>query len=247
MLNRIQKDIEETVEECYEKMSADFEQEGIVIPEGYDPIVKLPWQQMKFTEELKSKVFLFAEEFLKSKDVIDTFMKITKDTEDFCQKVSLELSDMESQWLDEATEYPSAVSRNEEYSYAGTGKQSLVQVLAAAGFALALRNPYAAIAMVAPFTVILTSALVKGKMKVNCKEAVRITIHKTLEDGVGIVLKKMVNTGMTLNLRRIESLKKMTEQLQESRKDILAKQGMLINLKLKVESMMRNAIKILDI
>lgn len=241
-------------------MSTDAGQDRILNPQGKDPILKVPWQPLAYTEEIRSRVSEYAEKYVNSRDVTGKFIKIREDLEDFYKKVLSELSDMEHDWVDELND--DTDTDDFEGNEVSTGRVVGVVIgtspiwvpLLAAGIALTVAFTGVTIGL-SPILLPIMSFLGREKRKkeliaeefANCKSTIRSTVCNQLEAGVEIVLTKMINKVMELILRRVEALQKMTEQLSKSRENILANQDMLSNLAQTVELMIENAKKIQDI
>lgn len=242
-------------------MSTNAGQDRILNPQDKEPILKVPWQPFAYTEEIKSRIADYAVQYLNSRDIIGKFMKIKEDLWDLYKTVSSKISDMEHDWLDELNDDSGTANMEENEAYTLgeivgvlVGISPIWMTVLAVGMTLTVTLGNAKIPV---STVLLPLMAFLGREErkkeiiaevyANCKSTIRDTVCNQLWASVGCILTKIVNKVIELAFRRIESFRKMTEQLSESRDKILAHRDVLLNLAQKVELMIENAKKIQEI
>lgn len=254
MKERINGSIIETAESCYEYMLSDEGKDMILNPIGKEPILNVIWKPVEYCEEIKSRLYMYVENFLKSEEVTEKFKKIKNELFAFYKRKEKEISGMEKDWLDEQND-DDATSENINLDVdieLSTG--DVVAMIAtspiwipllAVGLVLAVGTVGISLALT-PFFVQITLVLNRNKRKKELVEeeyktfrddVVRSLVRNQLKENTGVFLEKITDK-VTLELkRRLEALDESTKQLLESRDKINANVHILQNQARKIKTM----------
>lgn len=239
-------------------MSTDLGKRKILNPDGCKPILDIWNTPEECIKEVRCRFTRYVESFLKSEEVMVEFETITRDIESFLKDISLKIVFMENKW---------------EYKFNGGRSLEGVMcfmALSECGIIFALKSlavafPYIAItglvfsiASLALLTIATTCSQMyqwfankreKNRIAIdmeydNCMSSVRQIVSKQLKDNIGVLLTKMIDK-VTVDMlpRRIGALEEMIEQLLKSRKEIIAKRHLLLNLASKIDGMQKDVCK----
>lgn len=241
LLRKIEIIIEDTAQTCYDYMSTEKGMKEIVNPPAKDPILNVHWHPKKFREEIRSRCSQYVENYLKSNHVTARFIKIQEETQEFYNRICIELTAIETEW----TDHKSKKVEVSDIEKSDISKGAVVGVvlatspiwipLLATGIALTVAFGSITLA-VSPFLLpyVIYQNRVETKRKIvdeeydNFKSSVQSLICNQLESTVGDTLKKFIDkVAIDILFRRIAALKKMTRQLSGSRQNILAKKDLL--------------------
>lgn len=231
MKTKVEETITETAETCYNNMLSEDNKERIFNPIGEQPILKVPYSP-DYVSDIRFRLYKYVEDFLKSKEVATKFTEINDELVAFYKAKSLEISDMENDWIHEDSDAP----QNENY---GSGDDTfftagVVRVMFAtipiwvplmiAGLALGLA--FSPISV--PIHLFLSRTARKRKIVEEeyndfRENTVRKFVSDELKKNIGDNLKQLINK-VTLTIKnRLEVLDESTKELLKSRREIIAK------------------------
>lgn len=227
--------------------------EKVLNPAGFKPILKIDWQPNVFTEKVQKRVGMYVSEYLQSKDVLQSFKKLRDEIASFYEKVSSDLSEIETNWIQRRTSKRHGIYIDDpEISRASVvgivlATSPLWIPLLATGVGLTI----AASPII--FPVIKFLGRDKRKQKLideeynRCLSSVKDLIRTELESNQGSVIYKLVDkVTEDLLLRRIQYLEKMINQLMRSREKIISSVDTLTALTKRMQIIKESASESLD-
>lgn len=211
----------------------------ILNPPDRRPIITVYCDTLE--SEIKARVMQYLNKYLGSEKVFKRFEEIRGKILDFYQKVSSDLSAMETDWTRaikvEASSSPDWVHR----------LPLPIQIPVIIGeFILAVAACVVLSPVLVPFTIYMSMDSTKRKTIEEKYQAVHQSIKAEicaqLESNCGDLVDKLIDK-ITNDLlpRRINTLRIMIPQLLKSRDEIIAKRQKLDNLAMKVRSMYNSA------
>lgn len=192
---------------------------------------------------------MYVSEYLQSEYVLQKFRKLKDDIASFYQKVSSDLSDMETAWTEHRTSKRLTLSNDDpEISTASV----VGIVLAASPLATSVGLTIAASPII--FPVIKFLGRDKRKQKLideehsRCLSSIKDSIHTELESNQGSVIYKLVDKVTEDLLKgRIQYLQMMINQLMKSRREIISNVQTLSDLAKKINIIEGSATELLDL
>lgn len=255
MLRRkTKRTIAETAQACYDYMLTPAGKERVLNPPGSTSILKIEWQPNVFTEKVQKRVAMYVSEYLQSKDVLQKFGKLKEEVASFYQKVSSDLSEIETGWIQRKASKKLTLSTDDpEISTASV----VGIVLATSPLWLPLLATGVGLTIAASpiiFPVIKFLGRDKRKQKLideeynRCLSSVKDSIRSELESNQGNVIHKLVDKVTDdLLLRRIQYLQKMINQLMKSREEIISNVDTITDLANKIQIIKESATETLDL
>lgn len=250
---KTKRTIAETAQACYDYMLTPAGKEKVLNPAGFKPILKIDWQPNVFTEKVQKRVGMYVSEYLQSKDVLQRFKKLRDEIASFYEKVSSDLSEIETNWIQRRTSKRHGIYIDDpEISRASVvgivlATSPLWIPLLATGVGLTI----AASPII--FPVIKFLGRDKRKQKLideeynRCLSSVKDLIRTELESNQGSVIYKLVDkVTEDLLLRRIQYLEKMINQLMRSREKIISSVDTLTALTKRMQIIKESASESLD-
>lgn len=257
MLKRIAEHISTKADEAYKYMSTDLGKRQILNPDGCKPILDIWNTPEECIKEVRCRFTRYVESFLKSEEVMVEFETIKSDIESFLKDISLKIVFMENKW---GYKFDDGRSLDGVILFVGLSQIGITYALEALAFAF----PYIAIIGLV-FSVALLALTIAATCSQmyqcfankrennrkaidmeydNCLSSVRQIVSKQLKDNIGVLLTKMIDK-VTVDMlpRRIGALEEMIEQLLKSRKEIIAKRHLLLNLASKIDGMHKDVCK----
>lgn len=255
MLRRkTKRTIAETAQACYDFMLTQAGKERVLNPPGSTSILKIEWQPNVFAEKVQKRFAMYVSEYMQSKDVLQKFGKLKEEVASFYQKVSSDLSEIETGWIQRKASKKLTLSTDDpEISTASV----VGIVLATSPLWLPLLATGVGLTIAASpiiFPVIKFLGRDKRKQKLideeysRCLSSVKDIIRTELESNQGNVIYKLVDKVTDdLLLRRIQYLQKMINQLMKSRKEIISNVDTLTDLAKKIQIIKESATESLDL
>lgn len=252
--SKTKRTIAETAQACYDYMLTQAGKERVLNPPGSTSILKIEWQPNVFAEKVQTRFAMYVSEYMQSKDVLQRFAKLKDEIASFYQKVSSDLSEIETGWIQRRTSKRLTLSLDDPE----ISKASVVGiVLATSPLWLPLLATGVGLTIAAGpiiFPVIKFLGRDKRKQKLideeysRCLSSVKDIIRTELESNQGNVIYKLVDKVTDdLLLRRIQYLQKMINQLMKSRKDIISNVDTLTDLAKKIQIIKKSATESLDL
>eukprot|EP00105_Crassostrea_gigas_P045179 XP_019929327.1 PREDICTED: uncharacterized protein LOC105344489 isoform X2 [Crassostrea gigas] len=251
---KTKRTIAETAQACYDYMLTPAGKERVLNPPGSTSILKIEWQPNVFTEKVQKRVAMYVSEYLQSKDVLQKFGKLKEEVASFYQKVSSDLSEIETGWIQRKASKKLTLSTDDpEISTASV----VGIVLATSPLWLPLLATGVGLTIAASpiiFPVIKFLGRDKRKQKLideeynRCLSSVKDSIRSELESNQGNVIYKLVDKVTDdLLLRRIQYLQKMINQLMKSREEIISNVDTITDLANKIQIIKESATETLDL
>lgn len=251
---KTKRTIAETAQACYDFMLTQAGKERVLNPPGSTSILKIEWQPNVFAEKVQKRFAMYVSEYMQSKDVLQKFGKLKEEVASFYQKVSSDLSEIETGWIQRKASKKLTLSTDDpEISTASV----LGIVLATSPLWLPLLATGVGLTIAASpiiFPVIKFLGRDKRKQKLideeysRCLSSVKDIIRTELESNQGNVIYKLVDKVTDdLLLRRIQYLQKMINQLMKSRKEIISNVDTLTDLAKKIQIIKESATESLDL
>lgn len=236
---RTKQVIEDIAQEVYDYMSTGAGKQIILNPPDRRPIITVYFVNLE--EEIKARVMQYLNKYLRSEKVFKRFEEIRGKILDFYQKVSSDLSTMETDWTRVIKVEASSSPDWELRLPLPIQIPVIIGELILAVAACVVLSP-----VLVPFTIYMSMDSTKRK---NIEEkyqvvhqSIKADICAQLESNCGELVDKLIDK-ITNDLlpRRINSLEIMIPQLLKSRDEIIAKGQKLDNLAMKVRSMYNSA------
>uniref|UniRef100_A0A8W8NVF6 Dynamin N-terminal domain-containing protein n=1 Tax=Magallana gigas TaxID=29159 RepID=A0A8W8NVF6_MAGGI len=251
---KTKRTIAETAQACYDYMLTPAGKEKVLNPPGSTSILKIEWQPNVFAEKVQKRVAMYVSEYLQSKDVSQRFGRLKEEIASFYEKVSSDLSEIETGWIQRKTSKRHALYLDDP----DISKASVVGiVLATSPLWLPLLATGVGLTIAASpiiFPVIKFLGRDKRKQKLiddeysRCLSSVKDSIRTELDSNQGKVINKLVDKVTDdLLLRRIQYLQKMINQLMKSREEIISNVDTLTALAKKIQIIKESATESLDL
>lgn len=243
-VKNINEAIDKVTNECYTYMQSTKGKMEILNPDGQKEIMDVPWDK-SLCEEIKKRIVLHIETFLKSERITTIFQKIRDGEIQYYKEVSKEISKMEDKWTVPQKQKRDAGEHNEGYTIPTFLQTPLIVI----GVVLMLVVGVIFIAL-SPILVPVFAIFISAEMKKELKRdfidkvygtymlSMKIQIRNHLLESCGKALillsKKIFNSALP---NQIQHLQNILENLQQSREEILDNTGSFKNLARKVEWM----------
>lgn len=225
-------------------MSTESGKNNILNPEGHIPIDEINWFYNDFSKEIKMRVDLYVENYLQSDAVLDRFENIKLEIISFSYKAASRIDEMENEWTDNA----SLFQGSESNALTSIGMFTVGFVITSLivfglGFSVVVAAAWGVMLGVMNIG-LRTSSEIKNEYE-SCKKAVCKELCSHLENGYGLITKKIIEK-VTDDIipKRIESLRMLISQTSAKRDIYIANRQSLTYLNGILEKMMEKLTKL---